>query len=43
MKPVRQLYLGLFLAYCAGLAFFLLPQHINALRIPNLFGTLAED
>ena len=41
MKPLRQLYLALFLVSCIGLAFLLFPQHINALRIPNLFGTLA--
>ena len=41
MKPLRQLYLGIFLVSCVGLAFLLFPQHINALRIPNLFGTLA--
>ena len=41
MKSVRQLYLALFLVSCIGLAFLLFPQHINALRIPNFFGTLA--
>ena len=41
MKPVRHLYLGLFLAYCVGLAFLLFPQHINSLRIPNFFSILA--
>ena len=41
MKPVRQLYLGLFLPYCVGLAFLLFPQHINSLRIPNFFSILA--
>ena len=41
MKPIRQLYLALFLAACIGLAFLLFPQHINALKIPNFFGVLA--
>ena len=41
MKPVRQLYLGLFLPYCVGRAFLLFPQHINSLRIPNFFSILA--
>lgn len=41
MKPIRQLYLGLFLVSCISLAFLLFPQHINALKIPNFFGVLA--
>ena len=41
MKPLRQLYLGIFLVSCIGLAFLLFPQHINALKIPTFFSTLA--
>ena len=41
MKPIRQLYLGIFLVSCISLVFLLFPQHINALKIPNFFGVLA--
>lgn len=36
MKPIRQLYLGLFLVY--GIALALL--FFSSMRVPNLFGTM---